>query len=87
MADKSTHFQKSMNRSYGMKSLREQYLEIIRKWQAGENTSELAKKFEQISAMLRDAPIAIFDDDVRETVHDINNFLNTETLLRSLSKM
>ena len=70
-----------------MKSLPEQYLEIIRKWQAGENTPELAKKFEQISAMLRDAPIPVFDDDVRETVHEINNFLNTESLLRSLSKM
>ena len=70
-----------------MKTLRDQYIDVIRKWQAGEKTPELAKEFEDISAMLVDSPACMFEDDVYETVHEINNFINTERLLKSVSKV
>jgi hypothetical protein len=65
---------------------REQYIDIIRKWQAGEQTPELAKEFEKSHrAMLAEAPHSTFDRDIYETVHDINNFLQTERLLKSIT--
>ena len=71
----------------GMKTLREQHIEIIRKWQAGEKSSELVKNFEEISAILADSPACTVDDDIYEAVHDINNFLQTEMLLRYVAKL
>jgi hypothetical protein len=71
----------------GMKSLLQQHIEIIRKWQGGEKTPELAKKFEDLSIMLSDSQVSTFDDDIYETVHEINNFINTERLLKSLAKL
>ena len=67
-----------------MKTLHEQYLDIIRQWQAGAKTPELAKRFEDISAKLVDSQATTFDDDVYETVHEINNFINTQRLLNSV---
>jgi hypothetical protein len=69
-----------------MKTFSEEYEDIIRRWQAGEKTPELAKRFEEISAMFRDSPIPVVDEDLRETVHEINNFIHTENLLKSISK-
>ena len=70
-----------------MKSLGEQRLEIIRKWQAGEKSPELAKKFEELSAILIDSPACSFDDDIYEAVHDIINFIQTEMLLKRVEKV
>ena len=75
-----------LRQNIGMKSLHKQHLDLIRKWQAGEKTPELAKKFEEISEMLSDLPVSIVDEDIRETVHEINNFIHTESWLKLLSK-
>jgi hypothetical protein len=32
--------------------------------------------------MLSDSPVSIVDEDIRETVHEINNFIHTETWLK-----
>jgi hypothetical protein len=69
-----------------MKTLGEQHIEIIRKWQAGEKSPELVKNFEEISAMLADSPVCTVDDDIYEAVHEINNFLQTEMLRRYVAK-
>ena len=53
---------------------------IIRKWQAGEKTPELAKQFQDLSAKLVDFEVCKLDDADYETVHDINNFIQTQWL-------
>ena len=69
-----------------MASLREQYLKIIRRWQLGEKTPELAKEFQDLHAKLVDTPNGVFDDDVYQTVHEINNYIHIEALLKSASR-
>ena len=66
-----------------MASLREQYLKIIRRWQLGEKTPELAKEFQDLHARLLHTPDCVFDDDVNETVHEINNYIHIQALLKS----
>lgn len=68
-----------------MKSLSQRDIKLIRTWQAGEKTAEIAKKFEKTSAMLSDPSMFSLDDDVAETVHEINNFIHVERLASFLS--
>jgi len=53
---------------------------LLRKWQAGEKTPELAKQFQDLSAKLVDLRACKLEDVDYETIHDINNFLQTEWL-------
>ena len=69
----------------GMKSLPQRDVKLIRKWQAGEKTAEVAKKFEETSAMLSDSSRFSLDEDVAEIVHEINNFIHVERLATFLS--
>ena len=54
---------------------------IIRKWQAGEKTPELAQQFQDLSANFVDLAACKFDDADYETVHDINNYIQTQWLV------
>ena len=66
--------------------LREQYLKIVRRWELGEKTPELAKEFQDLHAKLVDTPNGVFDDDVYQTVHEINNYIHIQALLKSASR-
>ena len=53
---------------------------LLGKWQAGEKTPELAKQFQDLSAKLVDLRACKLEDVDYETIHDINNFIQTEWL-------
>jgi len=50
----------------------ERQLDLVRRWQKGENTVELAQEFEKLSLeMISTHPFVSYEQDVYDTMHEI----------------